>query len=165
MQVDPVMNGRDSLARYWRFSPDVHTHASSDAQPRRHGLAAPTSWKRAGKAALPAARETTTLPSSRGWRSDSRTRWENSGSSSRDGARSYGEQAGSGAVRVRRFVGGRGPVLLIRPWGGRRGTEALVGPHIAPEAARARGGGSGVPADRCPRFKNGDIEPDVPHRV
>jgi hypothetical protein len=22
-----------------------------------------------------------------------------------------------------------------------------------------------APAGRCPRFKNGDIEPDVPHRV
>ena len=46
-------SGRDSLARYCRFSPAVHTHASSEAHPRRQGLAAPTSWKRAGKAALP----------------------------------------------------------------------------------------------------------------
>src|SRR6266446_2127182 len=76
-------SGRDSLARYPRFSPTVHTHASSEAQPRRQGLAAPTSWNRAGKAALPAERDTTTLPSSRGWRRDSSTRWENSGSSSR----------------------------------------------------------------------------------
>jgi hypothetical protein len=47
-------------------------------------LAAPIIWKRAGKAALPAAREIMTLPSSRGWRSASSTRWENSGSSSRE---------------------------------------------------------------------------------
>jgi hypothetical protein len=47
--------------------------------------------ERAGKAARPAARETTTEPSSWGWRRASRTRWENSGSSSRDDTRGYGE--------------------------------------------------------------------------
>jgi hypothetical protein len=38
----------------------------------------------AAPGALPAAREIMTLPSSRGWRSASSTRWENSGSSSRE---------------------------------------------------------------------------------
>src|SRR3990172_8620085 len=46
-------------------------------------VAAPTSWKRAGKREAPAARATTTAPSSRGWRRLSSTCWENSGISSR----------------------------------------------------------------------------------
>ncbi len=57
-----------------------------ETQPRRQGLAAATSWKRAGKLAVPAARDTTTRASSRGWRRASRTRWENSGSSSSGGS-------------------------------------------------------------------------------
>src|SRR5260370_33728344 len=86
---------------WWLRSLAVHTQGENDAQPRRHGLAAPIIWKRAGKAALPAAREIMTLPSSRGWRRASSTRWENSGSSSRDDLRGYGEQACRRATGVR----------------------------------------------------------------
>ena len=34
-------SGRDSLARYWRFSPGCTRTPRATAQPRRHGLAAP----------------------------------------------------------------------------------------------------------------------------
>src|SRR5258705_3083133 len=66
-----------------------------EAQPRRQGLAAATSWKRAGKLAVPGERETTIRASSSGWRRASSTRWENSGSSSRNELRGYGETARS----------------------------------------------------------------------
>src|SRR5207249_872934 len=56
---------------------------SSEAQPRRHGLAAATSWNRAGKSLTPLARAIVTRPSSSGWRSDSRMCCWNSGRSSR----------------------------------------------------------------------------------
>jgi hypothetical protein len=51
---------------------------------------------------VPAARATTTRASSSGWRSASRTREENSGSSSRNGIPCYGEQTGHAEDGVRR---------------------------------------------------------------
>ncbi len=78
----PVQEWSRETAEHRARSPGELAQVANEAQPRRQGFAASTSWKRAGKLAVPAARDTTTLASSRGWRKASRTRWENSGSSS-----------------------------------------------------------------------------------
>jgi len=63
-------------------------------------------WSHPGSAAQPAALGTTTVPSSRGWHSESSTRTENSGSSSKDEPRCYGAKARSRAGGVRRWIAG-----------------------------------------------------------
>jgi predicted nucleic acid-binding Zn ribbon protein len=139
--------GRERRSRSRARSSGEQAHVVRDAQPRRQGFVAETSWNRAGKLAVPAARDTTRRSSSSGWRSASSTRWENSGSSSRHEARGYGETArGPGS----RSCGSAGCALNgWHTWGG-GGVGASSHSQVSAEAARAPVEGS--PVDGGGRF-------------
>ena len=78
--------GPETRARYCLTSRSVQVQrcVGWPYQPQRQGFMAQTSMKRLGYTAVPAARDTVTIPSSSGWRRASRTSRRNSGSSSRN---------------------------------------------------------------------------------
>ena len=85
MRSNRSRSGPERRSRYLSIWWGVQRHSfeGSPANPQGQGFMAPTSRKRAGKTATPAARAIRTTPSSTGWRSTSRARRPNSGISSR----------------------------------------------------------------------------------